>query len=317
MSHDCNPQLEDGHTRMANEWLEALLASRYPGRLKDFVLSVARETWGWGTTWREISIARLCALLDVRESRVYELRDDALRHNLIDARFSETSNGPALYRVQKRYMDWIDYLPSERARQKAVALKGSPGRPVDPSTGGPGDPSLGRTGDRCVGRHGDPSPGCHGDPCIGSKESLKENLKEREGAQVAPLPPADGSLPTARELRLQERAQLLQARDELLTPLPAADRELIVAFLQNAADENGSGRITLGREVSEIRALVGLRDEIGASQWAYGMFQANGARAPNLNYVKKAAANYRPGQTRGPQSTTTPSHISEFGSGRV
>jgi hypothetical protein len=57
MSKD-TPQLENGFVRFATEWLEEFIRSDYPGAVKEFVLVIARETWGWNETWREIPAPR-------------------------------------------------------------------------------------------------------------------------------------------------------------------------------------------------------------------------------------------------------------------
>ncbi|MEN6546048.1 MAG: replication protein [Armatimonadia bacterium] len=104
---DATPQLENGYVRFSTEWLEEFIRADYPGALKEFVFAVARETWGWGETWREITVPRLCELLGVSVVRVKQLREEAAYLNLVEW---EPGTGPTCagrYRVQKDYRNWI------------------------------------------------------------------------------------------------------------------------------------------------------------------------------------------------------------------
>lgn len=101
------PQLENGFVRFATEWLEEFIRADYPGAVKDFVLCIARETWGWNESWREITMPRIADLLGVTTTRAKKLRDEAVRANLVEW---EPGRGPksiARYRVQKDYRNWI------------------------------------------------------------------------------------------------------------------------------------------------------------------------------------------------------------------
>lgn len=119
MADSYSPQLENGYTRIAHEWLEALMRSKYPGSVKDFLLAVARETWGYQSKAAPITTARLCALLGVTRSRVYQLRDDCLRHNLIMVEDGEHSDVP-VYSLQKHYLDWIEWHTKRKMTSKDV-----------------------------------------------------------------------------------------------------------------------------------------------------------------------------------------------------
>ena len=105
---DHKPQLEDGYTRIANEWLEAFIQYPAPGSLKNFVLLVARYTWGYSETWRQIPVQTFQDVLQVTRRRIYQLRDQAAAFNLIE--FHEGSPGESAgYRIQKDYIDWLEY----------------------------------------------------------------------------------------------------------------------------------------------------------------------------------------------------------------
>jgi hypothetical protein len=101
------PQLENGFVRFATEWLEEFIRAEYPGSVKEFVLVIARETWGWNETWREIPAPRIAELLGVSMGRVKQLRDQAVGRNLVEWIPGTGPSSIGRYRVQKDYRDWI------------------------------------------------------------------------------------------------------------------------------------------------------------------------------------------------------------------
>jgi len=104
---NATPQLENGYVRFATEWLEEFIRAEYPGSVKEFVLVIARETWGWNETWREIPAPRIAELLGVSVARVKQLRDHAVSKNLVEWEPGKGHGSSGRYRVQKDYMDWI------------------------------------------------------------------------------------------------------------------------------------------------------------------------------------------------------------------
>jgi hypothetical protein len=139
------PQLENGYVRFATEWLEEFIRAPYNGSVKDFVLTIARETWGWNETWREISLKRLAELLAVSERRIRQLREEAARWNLIEWTPGTGRDGSATYRVQKDWHDWVeprltgtwatrkDVLPSNKTEGRTSATGDSSRNNVLPS----------------------------------------------------------------------------------------------------------------------------------------------------------------------------------------
>jgi chemotaxis protein histidine kinase CheA len=65
------------------------------------------------------------------------------------------------------------------------------------------------------------------------------------------------------------------------------------------ASENKTGRVSLSRVVRELYApLVEMQSEFPEEAMRYGLRAAITSSAPNANYVRKAAAKYRPGADR-------------------
>jgi len=114
------------------------------------------------------------------------------------------------------------------------------------------------------------------------------------GDVSAALPAEDAAPPVASnsERAKQREAELQAEKTRLLQDLPDADIGLIDGYLENAADENTTKRISLGREVTIIGELAALYRDLGVESWRYGVTQANMHRVPNANYVKKAASKH-------------------------
>lgn len=100
-----NPQLEDGHTRIANELLEALV--RYPftgGELK-VVLAVIRLTYGWQTTERPIKQRELVRLTGLDVRYLQRILTKLRQHGVL---FCQRYTCPHVYALNKHYFGWHD-----------------------------------------------------------------------------------------------------------------------------------------------------------------------------------------------------------------
>jgi hypothetical protein len=135
------PQLEDGYVRISSEFLEEFIPADYPGSVKEFVLVIIRETWGWNETWRAIPLARIADTMRVSQARAKQLRDEAVAYNLVEWVPGRGHGHHGEYRVQKDYKDWI---PRRRTGAWAArhsgkdALSGNDalsGKDVLPTTG--------------------------------------------------------------------------------------------------------------------------------------------------------------------------------------
>ena len=100
-----SPQVEEGHVQIANELYEAIIALRCPGRVKDLLLAVIREVYGWNSTKRVVSRRKLGQLLSgdlgkpANERHVRQLIAEAEAWNLIERDGRELS-------IQKDYKRW-------------------------------------------------------------------------------------------------------------------------------------------------------------------------------------------------------------------
>ena len=134
MSKTGNPQLEDGHTRIANELLEALM--RYPFSAGEYrvLLAIVRLTYGWNRkrcSLRQTTLARLTRLDRRQIQRVLT----ALRQQGV--LFRDRASRPFTYQLNKAYQGWRDWptddLPDNVVRFMETANQGSmPGCELSP-----------------------------------------------------------------------------------------------------------------------------------------------------------------------------------------
>jgi phage replication O-like protein O len=268
-----SPQVEDGYTRIANEFLEAFMAADYPASVLRFMLVVMRETWGWGRREARIPTKRFVDVFGgVTDRRIQQIRDDCLRHNLLEVDGGDQFDVP-VYRIQKHYTDWLTWK----------SLK--PWDPPHPP--GPSQKEEVRTEPLASQKEDLPTPRKEEvrSTCEGEGSLFKESSKDKERKN-------DSSSDASGEAPPPEPSKEDQLR-ELRNGVPTEDLSLIDEYLDNAADKNQSGIITIGRRVNETRELLKLRDDLGEGPWRYGMAAANRQRAPALNYVKKAAGSWK------------------------
>ena len=64
------PQLEDGHTRIANELLEALLLARLTSRQWVIVMALVRKTYGYNKKTDDIGLVQLSDLTGLAKPHV-------------------------------------------------------------------------------------------------------------------------------------------------------------------------------------------------------------------------------------------------------
>lgn len=67
-----NPQLENGHTKIANDILDALCRYRIPGEERQVVDCILRKTYGWNKKRDEISLSQFVEATGLSKHRVAE-----------------------------------------------------------------------------------------------------------------------------------------------------------------------------------------------------------------------------------------------------
>ncbi len=111
-----NPQLENGHTRIANELLEAM--ARYPfggGELK-VLLAIIRLTYGWNRSRHPIRQTTLTHLTQLDRRQVQRVLTALRAQGVL---FRDRTTRPFTYQLNKAYQGWRDW-PSEAVPDKSV-----------------------------------------------------------------------------------------------------------------------------------------------------------------------------------------------------
>ena len=62
------PQVEDGHTRIANELLEAICRAGFSARQWAVLMAVVRKTYGYGKKSDDISLGQLSSMTGIAKS---------------------------------------------------------------------------------------------------------------------------------------------------------------------------------------------------------------------------------------------------------
>ena len=106
-----SPQLEDGYTRVANELLEALIATRLSGEELRIVLAVIRKAYGFNKKVDRISMGQFEKLTGIPNKRCQRVMKSVVEKNVVikGGSFWEPSYG-----LQKNYLLWnSDVTPQE------------------------------------------------------------------------------------------------------------------------------------------------------------------------------------------------------------
>ena len=267
------PQKELGHTPIAHELLEALILWNGPGRVKDLVLAVMRETYGWSEKARVIPAWRLCQMLGVSDARVRQLRGVAVKCGLI------LVDGNT-YEIQKDFDLWTtpdgNGVPADRKGllrrgtyeeapsndplrsspfEEGEAGEGAPyGQPQGAPYGPPRTPPRG-----CKARKQDDSHDLSSEPAhdAGPDPTSPDQPDEPDQPSEPPAPKPTKKQQKAERIAAQEaalQASISSARADLPPELlPSLD-----AWLANLASHNESGAITTGRALSATTEFANL-----------------------------------------------------------
>jgi phage replication O-like protein O len=136
-----NPQLEHGHTRLANELLEALM--RYPFSAGEYrvLLAIVRLTYGWRRRERPIAQRALAQATGVSRRQVKRILADLRQQGVL---FRDRTTRPLTYQLNKAYVGWRDW-PAQWAGEFCATLQ-QQGCALSPQ----GDRVVPVAGDRCV-----------------------------------------------------------------------------------------------------------------------------------------------------------------------
>jgi phage replication O-like protein O len=111
-----NPQLKNGHTRIANEILEQVMKLNLNGTQFRLVLAIWRYSYGFQKTETKygMSIRSLAELIDAGRSQVYREIKALIDQNILSVKGID-SKGARILAFQKNYDDW-----GKRAKQESA-----------------------------------------------------------------------------------------------------------------------------------------------------------------------------------------------------
>jgi phage replication O-like protein O len=114
-----NPQLEHGHTRIANELLEALVGYPFGGGELKVVLAIIRLTYGWQTKSRPIKQRELAHLTNLDERQIRRALTSLRQQAVV---FRDRASRPHRFQLNKHYYGW-KHLPEELVQEAVTAAR--------------------------------------------------------------------------------------------------------------------------------------------------------------------------------------------------
>lgn len=110
MSEPISPQLEHGHTRIANELLEAFIAYPFGGGELKVLLAIIRLTYGWQRKAAPLPQATLVRLTRLDPRQLQRLLTSLRQQGLL---FRDRTTRPHTYQLNKAYQGWRDWPPDD------------------------------------------------------------------------------------------------------------------------------------------------------------------------------------------------------------
>jgi len=104
-----NPQIENGHTDIANEILDNLMKIRIPGEARQILDCILRKTYGWHKKSDKISISQFYEATKIKKPNIIRAIKLLLSMNLVikkDNGIIEKDNDIPEYRFNKDFETW-------------------------------------------------------------------------------------------------------------------------------------------------------------------------------------------------------------------
>ncbi len=102
-----NPQVEDGHTRIADPVLEALMKAKLTGTQWDLVMAIIRMTWGWGKKEDRISLTQFQKLTGRHRNLIARELTALQKRNIIKQTRKPTIDRAAKWKFNKNWDTWV------------------------------------------------------------------------------------------------------------------------------------------------------------------------------------------------------------------
>lgn len=140
MTHDnASPQVEEGHTRLANELLEAMCCAGFSARQWAVVMAVVRKTYGYGKKADDISLGQLASMTGIAKPHISRAVNDLIESGVV--RRSVGTFGHSLS-LNKHYKQWRVGAAAKGGTDLVTKglPKEQPGLPIQEPANGVTDP---------------------------------------------------------------------------------------------------------------------------------------------------------------------------------
>ncbi len=120
-----SPQVENGHTRIANELLEALARIRIPGEARQVLDVILRKTYGFQKKEDSISLSQFSLFTGILKPNICASLKQLREMNLIIQKDNATAN---MYSINKDYTSWRPLskkIMKEQNSQQNQGLEGN------------------------------------------------------------------------------------------------------------------------------------------------------------------------------------------------
>ena len=127
-----NPQIEDGHTRIANELLEAITRFDFSKRQLKVVLFVIRKTYGYNKKVDQMSISQISAGTGLNHSATVNAVNELVELGVVSKQYGQHAQ---LIGLIKQYQTWgvvsnryigIKTIPEGVSKQQLGSIKTIP-----------------------------------------------------------------------------------------------------------------------------------------------------------------------------------------------
>jgi phage replication O-like protein O len=98
-----NPQLENGHTRVANELLEAITVYPFTMAQLKVILAVIRNTYGWSRKTARLSYGRLSSMTVINKRHLKRVVEELVSDGIL---LKQKEGRLNVLGINKRYTGW-------------------------------------------------------------------------------------------------------------------------------------------------------------------------------------------------------------------
>lgn len=113
------PQIENGYTKIADEFLEALIRYRGVSEQMRCFLFILRKTWGWEKKEDQIALSQFVAATGLTKPHICRALKSLEQQQLITAKSGNTK--AKIYRINKQFENW-KLLPKKATLPKSETV---------------------------------------------------------------------------------------------------------------------------------------------------------------------------------------------------